>query len=267
MKTQEYQYLLAERTTVYRLLAETSPDDVLERSGLEARLEKLEHELASTEPPSREPARVRLTFRGRPVVGSYGVFAEFGTAATSAFADMVAKVAVSLSGPLSAMGPVPKREANQLLITSTAVGSFGFELEEYRDGQLPFTDDSPAAQALDFTQSLLQNMLGTDDELTDSVAATDPRALASVRSFFKVLADNEAVCTVECRGRTVRYSDVGQVRQTLARSNTKTSLGLQAVKTFLHFRKRPQREYYHNATKSPTRIDSPVLGNQASDDV
>ena len=217
MNREEHLHLLAERTELQGIIAGIPERDLLTRSSFTARLEDVEEQLASDAIDSREPARARLTFRGRPVVGSHGVFAEFGTAATGAFADVVAIVAASLTGPLSAMGPVPKREVNQLLITSTAIGSFGFELEEYCDGQLPFTDDSPAAQALDFTQSLLQSTLGTDDDLTDSVAATDPRALASVRSFLKVLADNDAVCTVECRGRTVRYSDVGQVRQTLAR--------------------------------------------------
>ncbi len=34
------------------------------------------------------------------------------------------------------MGPIPNRDQNQLLITNTAVGSFGFELEEYCAEQL-----------------------------------------------------------------------------------------------------------------------------------
>ena len=100
MNLQEYKSLLAERTTLQRLLASIPIEDVLDRSGLRSRLDILESELRSVTPPNREPARARLTFRGRPVVGQHGIFAEFGAKATSAFADAVAKVAAGLSGQL-----------------------------------------------------------------------------------------------------------------------------------------------------------------------
>ncbi len=217
MNVQEYQHLLAEQSIVERLLDGTPPDDVLERSGLEARLEELKDELASTSPPRRVPATARLTFRGRPVVEHHGVFAEFGAKATSAFADAVARVAASLSGPLAPTGPIPNRDESQMLITSTAIGSFGFELEEYRPGQLHFGDESPVAEALELTRNLLQSTLGTDDELADWAAGTDPRALDAIRSFLELLATNEAVCALECNGRLFRFSDVGQVRRSAQR--------------------------------------------------
>ena len=74
---------MAERMTLKRLLSEIPGEDVLDRSGLQARLEDVENELAASGPPrSANPAR-RLTFRGRPVVGQHGIFAEFGAKATS----------------------------------------------------------------------------------------------------------------------------------------------------------------------------------------
>ncbi len=211
MNIQEYKHLLAERSTVERLLADMPDENVLERSGLEARLDELKLELASVTPPRREPARARLTFRGRPVVGQHGVFAEFGTKATSAFTDAVAKVAAALSRPLAAMGPIPKRDEHQMLITSTAIGSFGFELEEHRPGQLDFGDETVVVQALELTRELLKSTIGTDDELADSAAATDPRAVAAVRAFLDLLATNEAVCTLEFKDTAFRFDDVGQV--------------------------------------------------------
>src|SRR6476660_2187639 len=101
MNLQEYKQLLAERTSLQRLLAQIPDEDVLDRSGLESRLELVEDELRQVTPPSREPARARLTFRGRPVVGQHGIFAEFGAKATAAFADAVTKVAAGLSGQLA----------------------------------------------------------------------------------------------------------------------------------------------------------------------
>jgi hypothetical protein len=61
----------------------------------------------------------------RPVSEQYGIFAEFGARATTMFTDAVAKVAAGQTGPLSAMGPIPNRGDSQLLITNTALGSFG----------------------------------------------------------------------------------------------------------------------------------------------
>lgn len=136
--------------------------------------------------------------------------------AVNGFAESVAAMAASLTGPLAPMGPIPNRDQHQLLITSTALGSFGFELEEHRTGQLTLSDGSALAQALERTQSLLRGTLGTDDELADSVAEADRRAVERVRAFLETLADSEAVCTVQF-GDSVVLRDVGQVRTSVRR--------------------------------------------------
>ncbi len=209
--------LLGEKTALERMIAETPEEDVLDRASLRARLEAINSRIAEKESGQREPARVRLTFKGRPVVGSHGIFAEFGMKAVNSFAESVAAMAASLAGPLAASGPIPNRDQHQLMITSTAVGSFGFELEEHRTGQLSFGEASPVSQALDRTQSLLRGTLGTDDDLADSVAEADQRALEKVRSFLQTLVDNEAVCTVQLGDSIVAFSTVGQVRTSVER--------------------------------------------------
>lgn len=213
----EYLHLLGEKTALKRMIANTPDENVIDRASLIARLKKVEAALAQAKPDEREPARVRLTFKGRPVIGSHGIFAEFGMKAVNSYAESVATMAASQTAPLAAMGPIPNRDQHQLLITSTALGSFGFELEEYRTGQLTLGDGSPVAQALDRTQSLLRGTLGTDDELADSVAETDRRALDKVRAFLETLADNEAVCTLQVGDSIVSFSDVGQVRTSITR--------------------------------------------------
>jgi hypothetical protein len=210
-------HLLGEKTALERLLAETPAEDVLDRASLEARKRSVEEAIAQARPDEREPARVRLTFKGRPVVGSHGIFAEFGMRAVNGFTESVAAVAASLGGPLGASGPLPNREQNQLLITSTALGSFGFELEEHRTGQLTLAEPSAVALALARTQELLHGSIGTDDELADSVAEADRRALEKVRAFLQTLVDNEAVCTVQLGDSTVSFTDVGQVKTSLER--------------------------------------------------
>ena len=211
MNNEDRLHLLAEQTFLRRDLAETPETARLTRMSIEARLRKVDAELAALPVDERAPARARLTFDGVPVIRSHGIFADFGMKAVSSFTEAVASIAASLTAPLAAMGPIPNRDQNQLLITSTAVGSFGFELEEYRAEQLALEDSSTVATALERTQALLQSTLGDDEALADIASETDPRALDKVRTFLRVLADNSAVCALQYGGRGVRFTDVGQV--------------------------------------------------------
>lgn len=217
MNRQERNHLLAERTALQRMIADTSPDEVIDIWSMNSRLEIVNQELAESPQDTRQPARAKLTFRGRPVVGSFGIFAEFGMEATKAFTDAVAMVAASLSAPLQAMGPIPNRSQNQLLITSTATGSFGFELEEYGAEQMTLEDDSVLGTAIEQTRQLLEGSAGSDDELADAASEIDPRAVGAIRAFLEKLATSEAVCAVETNEGRFAFSDVGQVRTAASR--------------------------------------------------
>lgn len=218
MTRQDFVQLLGERTTLQRMIESTPAEDVLDRGSLTARLEEIEYRIAKAKVDESEPARVRITFNGRPVVGSYGIFADFGTKIIGAFNEAVTSVYASLSGGLAAKGPIPNKEQHQLLITNTALGSFGFELEEYRSGQLPIDDKTTLALAIERTQSLLQGSIDTDDELlADTASELDQRALDKIRAFIVTLAENEAVCALQYRNQVFRFTDVGQVRRSLER--------------------------------------------------
>jgi hypothetical protein len=190
----------------------------LTRNSIADRLEALVEELALLPEEARPLARARLTFDGRPVIGTQGVFADFGAKAVGRFSDAIATVAASLTAPLKAMGPIPGREQNQVLITNVALGSFGFELEEHDQGQIELDDMTPVALALERTQRLLEGSAVADDEvLADAVADLDPRALDKVRSFVETLADNDAVCSLYVGDHAFRFTDPGQVRRSLER--------------------------------------------------
>lgn len=216
MSHDEYSQLLAERGTLLRLLAGIPEDSMLVRSGFQARLEGVESRLDAVNADHWEPARARLTFRGRPVVGSHGVFADFGTKATRDFIDAIAAMAASVVGPLGQSGPIPNRDQNQLLITGAVVGSFGFQLEEHRVGQLHL-DESPVAIALAQTQELLRSAQRSDDELADAASVIQPRVREAVRTFLDTLVSNEATCAVEYGASRVVFEQVSDVRLSLAR--------------------------------------------------
>ncbi len=217
MTTQLRNALLAERSALQKMIESIPDEDVIDRGSLQAKLEQVEIELTRLG-EIREPARTKLTFVGRPVIGSHGIFADFGMKAVNGFAEAIAAVAASLTAPLRSMGPIPNRDQNQLLITNTALGSFGFELEELPCAQLKLDEPSIVEQALERTQMLLQAAAESDDEmLADAAAEMDQRALDKVRAFVETLRANEALCAIEFRKNLFRFKNGDQVEQTVAR--------------------------------------------------
>lgn len=217
MNMQERRQLLAERTSLERMLASLPESSVIDRMSLEARKAEVEEALAAAPVATREPVRARLTFRGKPVVGSHGMFAEFGAEAINAFADAVVAIGTSQTTALGTRGTLPNREEYQLLITGTALGSFGFELEEAPKDQTLLPEMSLVDHAIEQTRKIMEASLGTDDELTEAIADADPRAVETLRGFLKTLADQEAVCALEYREEVFRFADVSQVRRSEGR--------------------------------------------------
>jgi hypothetical protein len=218
MNRQEYRYLQSEQSALEEMLKEMPASRVIDRIGLESRKEEIEKELASQAGLAREPVRAKLTFSGKPIVGGHGIFVDFGAAAVNAFAEAVAAIGASQAGTLGARGKIPNRDEYRLLITGTALGSFGFELEEAPiDNVTPFSELSPVKSAIEQATSIMKASIGTDDELADAVAEADPRALEALRTFLKTMADKEAVCTIECEDDAFRFSDVGQIRRSESR--------------------------------------------------
>ena len=216
MTAQEHLRLNAERQFLKAQISELPETAKLTRSSFESRLRQVELLLSDSSVVEREPAAVRLTFSGRPVVGSHGIFSDFGMKAVNSFTEAVAAVAASLTAPLAAMGPIPNRLQNQMLITGTALGSFGFELEEAYGPQL--TESSIVSIAIERTQSLLRVSSTADDEgLADIASELDQRAIDKIRSFVGVLEENGAVCTLQHDDSVFRFQTLSQVSASLAR--------------------------------------------------
>jgi hypothetical protein len=206
------QNLLAEIAEVQRLLDATSESRVLSRISLQSRLKSLRAELDLHPADEREPARTAVTFRGKPVVGTHGVLAKFGAEAAHLFDDCILAVAANMHGPLADMGPLPGREQHRLLITGTALGSFGFVFEEHSEGRLFQGDGSNIHTAMAATQELLSATVEDDEVLGEVVAGLDRRTLQAVRKFLTKLAEEEAVCAMEFGDKRFAFRDVEQVR-------------------------------------------------------
>jgi hypothetical protein len=158
------------------------------------RVEDLTRRLREIEEAPSTSAEVGLFFGGLPVVGSYGIKAEFGANAVAAFQTLVSNAFAATEGALGARGPVPQRDRSQLMLTDVARGSFGFILQDSDDQQL---FDSTLKDAISRAVDLVFRVASPDQETFESIAEeVDPRVFASLRSFFKVLDDAGATMRI-----------------------------------------------------------------------
>ena len=213
MNSQEYQYLLSEFGVLMDLLTATPETNVIDRLSLQTRLDSVNQELETAKSFRHGPFRVLLTFRGAPVVGTHGIFAEFGSNAVSRFADTVAAFAASQAGSLGKTGAIPHRHKYQLLVTGTAVGSFGFELEEHMmENQLDLGLPSPVEQGVENARNLMQASVEDDDDgFAEAALEFDLRAVKELHGFIKLLADQRAVCALVYGEKSFQFRNVEEV--------------------------------------------------------
>lgn len=197
---------------IERLLSTIPAEDVIDRYAFEQRMKGARLELENLGQPDRSPESLKLTFRGAPVVGSHGIAADFAGKASSAFADAFAAIMAGLNSTLRYMGPIPDKARNPLLITGTAVGSFGFEYELPLDSGDLFADHGGADAAVESFKTLLKvSVHGSDDEISDVVEEIHPRAVRKVADFLQVLSQNSAWCGLEFRDDFFKYSGIDQL--------------------------------------------------------
>ena len=207
--------LRSEIFMVEQMLADVPEEAAIDRFSLLGRIESLREELSQVQ-PSIEPKVVKLTFRGRPVVGSRGVFADFAAKTTSLFSELVTLLAAAQSKPVSWTGPIPNRADSQVLVTGTATGSFGFEFQDHTVQQ-PLFDDSPVVQAFGQVQQVLSSIVADDDQLTEAIAGLDERAVTTLKKFLEALVSHDAVCRMTFREKDFGFSDVAEIRRGLDR--------------------------------------------------
>ena len=213
MNVHDYRSLISERTALKGMLAETPESAVLSRISLNDRLQEVESQLKAYDGYSPYLIDASLTFEGKPVIGSRGIHADFGSKAIEAFSKAITLVGANRHGTLGLRGPVSNNDDYRLLITGTALGSFGFQVEAASQRPVPEGETTAIEAAITRVKDILRASVGTDEELTDSITEIDDRALRGVHDFLKMVADNDAVCTVAFKGDAFRFRDVNQVRR------------------------------------------------------
>lgn len=211
MNQSQYSSLIAEINTVSDLLARAQSGSILQRKSFEYRLKELREKLKTVD-KLRIKKKAVITFRGKPVDGSKGITADFSGKAIDGLNEMVATVVASLNNDLKHKGPIPNRTKNQLMITGTAVGSFGFEFE------LPEPDYDLVAQR-SMTEDALSEILsllgktteGTDDDLVELISNIHPRAIKKISDFLVILQKNEALFAMQYENNIFRIKNEAQL--------------------------------------------------------
>lgn len=204
--------LQSEINELEMILVNIPGDAVMDRFSFEQRLARAKAELEKLQVPGQAVESLRLTFRGSPVSGSRGIYADFSGKASSAFADAYSAILAGLNSTLNYTGPIPEKTKRPLLITGTAIGSFGFEIELPVDKDL-FAEYSGADDAIEKFKKLLRvSAEGTDDEIAEIVQDIHPRAVRKVADFLEVLHQSNAWCGLEFREDYFKYSDLDQLK-------------------------------------------------------
>jgi hypothetical protein len=227
MNHDEYLFLASEISELESILAEIPVSRVIDRRSFETRLMTARAALAKVD-PTLLPKKARLTFRGTPVFGSHGIAADFATKASGAFTDAFSAVVAGISDNLRYMGPIPDRQKNQLIITGTAIGSFGFEFElpkpapskDPQQSEIPFGDPHSTEVAMQKLETLFRLASeGSDDDLSDLVDELHPRAVKKVAEFLGYVSEQDAWCGLEFNNSIFRFSGSEQVKNSAARLN------------------------------------------------
>jgi hypothetical protein len=208
-----YDSLVSEIHELERILSTFPAERVIDRMSFEARIESVREELAQL-PQQEERTSVRLTFRGKPVLESRGILADFGSRAATLFSDVFSMVMSDANRTLSDCGPIPGKDAKPLLITGTAIGSFGFEFELPPKRSDLFSNLDPSKNAIQKIENLFRlTAEGSDDDIAEQVDDMQHRTIAKVHEFLNFLVQQEAWCGLEFSDQSFRFTDLEQIKK------------------------------------------------------
>ncbi len=183
--------LEADRRYVERQIAEAgdSPWGTA-RIMWQSRLADIDQRIAALSAGRSNYASVAVIFDGNPVIGSGDIRLDFTTEALDSYQKVVALALASHNGvELSERGRLPAGDQARLFIRDLVRGSMGFILEEL-PGQQHEMLPTQLKEAVEDTTQLIANLSAASDaEFEATLEGAQPRLVAAVQKFAKVLFD------------------------------------------------------------------------------
>ena len=212
--------LEADRQFVQRQL-ETVEDDPWGtiRHMWESRLEEINEQLDAIAASRSERASVAVFFDGVPVIGTYDIRLNFATQALNSYQHVVSTAYMTRiieSRPQG--GSVRSANRARLFIRGVARGSFGFILEELPSDQRDMFPTS-LKEAVEGATQLIAALNSVEDaQFGPALEETQPRLIAAVQQFAKVLYDAKASARIVGDEQQIALSieDVGRLAHRLA---------------------------------------------------
>jgi hypothetical protein len=212
-----YTSLVSEIRELEQILSVIPKENIIDRMSFESRLASVKEELRLL-PKKNEAASAHLTFKGKPVFGSHGILADFGSKAATMFSDVFSIVMSDTGGTLSESGPITGKDAMPLLITGTAIGSFGFEFELPPKENVLFPDLDPSESTLKKIEELFRlSAEGSDDDVAELIFDMHHRAIAKVHEFLNFMVQQEAWCGLEFGDTFFRFAGLEQIKYAASR--------------------------------------------------
>ncbi|MDR2438809.1 MAG: hypothetical protein LBE12_05485 [Planctomycetaceae bacterium] len=212
-----YDSLVSEIHELEQILSTFPVDRVIDRMSFEARLKSVKEELLQL-PQQEKKTSVRLTFKGKPVLASHGIEADFGSKAAALFSDAFSMVMSDANRILSDCGPIPGKETKPLFITGIVIGSFGFEFELPPKDQYLFPDLDPSESTIKKIEKLFRLATeGSDDDIAELVVDTQHRTIAKVHEFLNFMVQQEAWCGLEFDNIFFQFTDLEQIKKAESR--------------------------------------------------
>ena len=209
----EYNMLLSEKRELECILQTIPAEKLILRNSFSNRLEEVISKIKAFKMPKCRVAS--LTFRGNPVNGIKGISADFSSKAMGAFSELYSIISASISGDLSDRGRLPNRKDSRLLITGTAVGSFGFNFEIPENNSLNLFEDEkdePSIIAIEKIKNLMESTVtGSDDDLIEVAEDIHRRSLKKMYDFLNILSQEKAVCGLEYNGEKFSYKNQSEI--------------------------------------------------------
>lgn len=167
-------------------------DDPVGEYQIEKRKSAIEAELKALTAAQERKASVALFFGGKPVLGSRGISADFAGHMLEYFQDLVSRAFASNElGSLGERGPIPKRQATDLMVTQLTRGSFGFVLDELSD-QAELEGTALKAMVEEVVTIVEKVASSNEIDFEEVAEQLDPRMLISLKDFFMTLDAAEA---------------------------------------------------------------------------
>lgn len=209
-----YLSIQTEISQLQQIIAELDDEAVIERIGYEHRLSELEHKLQSFT-ATKKTKHLTLTFRGEPVLGSQAIKAGFASKAIDLFSDAYDMIVAALSVNLNEAvpGSAPDKEKHKLLISGTAVGSFGFQFKLPESESDSLDEEQMADVAIKRIEKIFKVAAEEGDEdIADIIDAVPPRAVKKIYSFLEQLEKNKAWCGISFEGSKFQFKSLEQLR-------------------------------------------------------